>query len=296
MKRIKDLFLLSLVLCFLLAGCGQSQKNNSESIAPSEDAETLYTKHLLKEYYIGDGCSTQTFTEGTIRDYGAHEHNAWTIDSESEYSMDFDVLQIIDLTLWSSGIDRLVFSRLREIGPDLETDLGVRNVNTLSMLVFLEQTIGEETAGSVIFKDSNLGHDLSSYSKSKSKIRKLHKVIRSNADMACDVIGRMSWDGDLASLEDSEQKKLDEIDKKLREIIGFNGESEITDIEEWLGTTRIEHWLGEQKQKQESEKNARKQQEDDEAWQDYLESQIPRCVEYPSDNPKYSIVKCTNLP
>jgi hypothetical protein len=286
-----------LVFCFFVVGCGDSQESNSESLAPTETAETTYTRHLLKEYYIGDGCSKQTYTEGTIRDNkGSGVSNAWLVDSDSEYSMDFDVLQIVDLTLWSSGIDRLVFSRLREIGPDPETDPGVRNVNTLSMLVFLEQTIGEEDAGSVVFKSSNLAHDLSSYSKSKSKIRNLHRLIRSNADVACDVIGRMRWDSNLSSLEEAEQKKLDKVEKDLREIIGFNGKSEITDIEKWLSSTRMEYWLGEQKQKQAGEKNARKQQEDEEAWQEYLESEIPKCVEYPSDNPKYSIVKCTNLP
>jgi len=286
---------MSLVFCFLVVGCGESQNNNSESLAPSEDAETIYTKHLLNEYFRGEGCSLKAYTEGTIRDNGAGGGNAWLVDAESEYSMDFDVLQISDLTLSSSGIDRLVFSRLREMGPDPETDPGIKNIDTLSMLVFLQQTIGEEDAGSVVFKRSDLGHDLSSYSESKSKIRKLHKLIRSNADVACDVVGKI-FARNLSSLEDSEQKKLDEVYKDLREVIGFNGKSEITNIEKWLSTTRYEYWLGERKKKQAYDKGAQKRQEDEQAWQEYLESEKPKCVEYPSDNPKYSIVKCTNLP
>lgn len=237
------------------------------------------------------------YTAGTIRDSDANGvSNSWLVDSESENSMDFDVLQIIDLTLWSSGIDRLVFSRLREIEPDAETDLTINNVDTLSMLVFLEQTIGEATAGSVIFKNNILSHDLSSFSKSKSKIKNLHKRIRSNADVVCDVIRKMSWSGSMSPLEASEQAKLDKVDKDLREIIGFNRESEITDVEKWLATAWTEAWLGEEKKKRQAEKALVKSQADEMAWQEYLESEKPHCVEYPSDNPKYTIVKCTNLP
>ena len=238
----------------------------------------------------------ETFTAGTIRDHDIDGRNGWGVGNYSKNSMDFDVLQIIDLTYSSSGIDRLVFSRLREIGPNPETDLGIKNVDTLSMLVFLEQTIGETDAGSIIFKNNNFAHDLSSFSKSKSKIRNLHKLIRSNADMACDVIRYMGWSGSVSPLEASEQIKLDKVDKDLREIIGFNGESEITDIEKWLATAWAEGWLGEQRKMREADKAAQKSAEDERAYQDYLESNKPHCVEYPSDNPKYSIVKCTNLP
>lgn len=301
MKRITHVVIALFSLCILITGCSGNQDTALENIAPTEDAEKIYSKYLLRNYFIEGGCNKQVTTEGTIRNNTAPVgvSNGWTIRSfneTAENSMDFDVLQLLDISSWGNdGIDKLVFSRLRDIGLEIEPDLAKRNINTLSMLVFLEQTIGETDAFYMLSKQSWM-ENLDLFPKNKSKIKKLRKLIRSNADVACNVIFEMGVISNIGSLDPSEQKKLDGIDKSLRKIIGNNGKNSVTDIEKWLATTHAEGEMEKIRQEVEADKRALESQEAEEAYQDYLDGAKPHCVEYPSDNPKYVVVKCTNLP
>jgi hypothetical protein len=290
-----------LILSCLLAGCSSAESTSSES-ASSEEVETDYSKYLLRNYFIEGGCNKTAYTTGTIRDNsasGAGASNGWTLRSfneTAENAMKFDVLQILDITdSWIDGIDKRIFSRVRNIEQSSELDLTERNLNTLSMLVFLEQTIGETDAMEVLSKKAYF-EDINVFPKNKSKIKNLRKMIRSNADTACEVVFEMGVITNLGKLPLSEQDRLDSVSRNLKKIIGFNGVNVVTDIENWIAKAHAEGEMETIRQQIEGDKQALISQAQEEAFQEYLEGAKPRCVEYPSDNPKYVVVKCTNIP